>query len=112
MLCPKIHRQRLIVEFYTKRNLYDAAVVETLFDNFLHDLCGTLGMEAIIDPIIKHVPDGSSAYMMWQESGVQIHSWFEHRFVSIDIYSCKPYLVSDVLDVIEYWFEPEELEVG
>ena len=111
MLCPKIHRQRVSIEFHTNKNLYDADYVVSLFDNFLHDLCGTLRMESILDPVTKHVEDGSSSYMMWKESGVQVHSWFAHKFVTVDIYSCKPFLVSDALDVIEYWFDPIILEV-
>lgn len=111
MLCPKIHRQRCAIEFITERNLYDHEVVGELFENFLHDLCGSLGMTPFIGPIVEHVYDGTSAYMGWLESGVQIHSWFEHKFVSVDIYSCKPYMMSSVLDVIEYWFEPKEIEI-
>jgi len=111
MICPEIHRQRLVVEFITKRNLYDVEVAEPLMDNFLHDLTAVLGMMMVIDPIIKTVRDGTSAYVMFQESGCQVHSWFQYGFVSVDIYSCKPYMVSDVLDVIEYWFDPIKLEV-
>jgi S-adenosylmethionine decarboxylase len=101
----------LSIEFYTDRNLYDTQIVEPLLENFLYDLTATLGMTMIIDPIIKTVKDGTSACVMFAESGVQVHSWFEHKFVSVDIYSCKPYIVSDVLDAIEYWFDPTKLEI-
>jgi len=111
MLCPKLHRQRLSVEFYTDRNLYDVNVVEPLLENFLYDLTASLGMTIIVEPVIKTVGDGTSAYVMFQESGCHVHSWFEHKFISVDLYSCKPYMVSDVLNVIEYWFEPKSLEI-
>ncbi len=111
MLCPRLHRQRLTVEFLTDKNLYTEEVVTALMENFLHDLTATLGMTMIVEPIVKTVHDGTSAYVMFMESGCHIHSWYALKFVSIDLYSCKPYMVSDVLDVIEYWFEPTELEV-
>jgi S-adenosylmethionine/arginine decarboxylase-like enzyme len=111
MLAPKLHSQRLIVEFYTNKNLYDSSIVEPLMENFLYDLTATLGMTMIIDPIVKTVNDGTSAYVMFIESGCQVHSWFEYKFVSVDLYSCKPYMVSDVLNVIEYWFDPQEIEI-
>lgn len=111
MLAPKIHRQRAAIEFITNRNLYDVAIVTELFEDFLQDLCGALDMTPFIGPIVETVHDGTSAYMGWLESGVQIHSWYEYGFVSVDIYSCKPYMVSTVLDVIDYWFEPKEVEI-
>ncbi len=111
MLCPRLHRQRLSVEFITNRNLYDVKIVEELFENFLYDLCASLGMTILIDPVVKHVGDGSSAYIMFEESGAHCHSWFEHGFVSVDIFSCKPFMVSTVLDVIEYWFDPDSDKV-
>lgn len=111
MLCPRLHRQRLTIEFTTLKNLYDEEIVTSLMENFLHDLTATLGMTPIIDPIVKTVNDGTSAYIMFAESGCQIHSWYKLCFVSLDLYSCKPYMVSDVLDVIEYWFDPQEIEI-
>ena len=111
MLAPQIYRQRCAIEFTTERNLYDHIIVTELFENFLADLCATLGMTVFIGPITEHVHDGTSIYVGWLESGVQIHSWFEHKFVSIDLYSCRPFMLSDVLNCIDYWFEPKEVEI-
>ena len=111
MLAPKLYRQRCTIEILTDRNLYDAEIVEAILENFLHDLCGTLGLTIIEGPIVKTEEDGTSAYVMFTESGCHVHSWYEHRFVSVDLYSCKPFMVSDVLDVIEFWFEPKEVEI-
>lgn len=111
MLAPELYRQRCTVEFTTEKNLYDTMIVEELLENFLHDLCGTLGLTIIEGPITKTVEDGTSAYVMFSESGCHIHSWYEYKFVSVDLYSCKPFLVSDVLHVIDFWFEPTQVEV-
>jgi S-adenosylmethionine decarboxylase len=111
MLAPKLYRQRCTIELITNNNLYDTSIVEEMLENFLHDLCGTLGLEIIVGPIIRTVEDGTSAYVMFTESGCHIHSWFEHKFISVDLYSCKPFMVSDILDVIEFWFNPEEVEI-
>lgn len=111
MLCPRIHRQRLSVEFLTSRNLYEKKAVETLLENFLHDLCGSLRMTPLMGPFIGHAHDGTSAYMGWMDSGVHVHSWFGDQLVTVDVYSCKPYMVSDVLNCIDFWFEPKELDI-
>ena len=111
MLAKKLYRQRCAIEFTTEENLYDTKIVEELLENFLHDLCGTLGLTIIEGPIVKTVEDGTSAYVMFTESGCHVHSWYEHRFVSVDLYSCKPFMVSDVLNVIDYWFYPTKVEV-
>lgn len=112
MLAPNLHRQRLVVEFYTDKNLYDTKTVELLLENFLYDLTAVLDMTIIVEPLIKTVSDGTSAYVMFAESGCSVHSWFEHKFVSVDLYSCRSYYVSDVLNVIDFWFKPTQLEVS
>jgi S-adenosylmethionine decarboxylase len=111
MLAPNLYRQRCSIELLTDLNLYNTDVAEELLENFLHDLCGTLGMTIIIDPIVRTVDDGTSAYVMFQESGCSVHSWYEYKFVSVDLYSCKPFMISDVLNVIDYWFDPKEVEI-
>ena len=111
MLAKKLYRQRCTVELLTDCNLYDTKIVEELLENFLHDLCGTLGLTIIEGPIMKTVEDGTSAYVMFTESGCHVHSWYEYKFVSVDLFSCKQFLVSDVLDVVDHWFEPTKVEV-
>ncbi len=111
MLCPNVNRQRISIEFITEANLYTPAMVEKLMDNFLHDLCGSLGMTMLLAPIMKTTDDGISAYAMLLEAIVQIHSWYQHKFVTVDIYSFKSFMVSDVLYCIDFWFEPILIEV-
>ncbi len=111
MLAPSIHRQRVSIEFISEKNLYDRQYVEELIENFLYDLCGTLRMTMLVKPVVVHCDDGSSAYVMWEESGAHLHSWYKEKFTSVDIYSCRPFMVSDALDSIEFWFNPTKVEV-
>jgi len=111
LLAPQIHRQRLVVELITDEILSNFEYAESLITRFLYDLCDSLGMKVLLDPIVKHVPDGTSAVMMWLESGVQVHTWWKYKFVSIDIYSCKQFMISDALEVIGKWFSPKAIEV-
>ena len=111
MLAPGLYRQRCGVELITNRELQDRDIIGSMLRDFLYDLCGTLEMTPFIPPIIEHVYDGTSAYMGWLESGCQVHTWFGHRFVSVDLYSCKRYSLSTVIDIIKEHFDPIELEV-
>lgn len=114
-----VFRQRSILELSSSRirNLG----VEVYYE-YLMQLTKELGMHVIIPPVIVKIPVedavnprlaeaeyGISAIMVWLESGVQIHTWPEWDFISIDVYSCKQYDPVTVLDVSNRFFRPEEI---
>lgn len=111
MLCPTIHRQRLIIELISEIDLADYPTMETALTSFLGELCQVLNMTPFMGPYVKHVPDGSSAFMGWMESGVQVHTWHREKLVSVDIYSCKPYSAFKAWEVVAKWLKPNKWEM-
>lgn len=109
MLSPEIFRQRLVVEFITNKNVYN----KELYHNFLNDLCVSLRMTRLLGPVVGSGEIGASAWMVWKESGVQIHAWGKQGLVAIDIFSCKPYSEEEVIEVIKRHFgEVEGISFG
>ena len=56
---------------------------------------------------------GKPGYSGWVpiiESGIQIHTSSNNRFISIDVYSCKPFEESDVVEFVKKWFEPKQID--
>jgi S-adenosylmethionine/arginine decarboxylase-like enzyme len=68
-------------------------------------------MTPFMGPFVHNVEDGSSAFMGWMESGTQIHTWHKYKFISIDVYSCKPFEVGDALNTVIKWWRPIVMEV-
>lgn len=115
----KVFRKRYIIEAIApKLRLLGIDV----YYEFLNQLTNRIGMHTIVPPIIVKIPVdnafdkhlsktddcGFSAAMIWLESGVQIHAWSEHSFVSIDIYSCKDFSTDVVDDLFTLTFQPTQ----
>jgi len=50
---------------------------------------------------------GVSGCVIWIESGAQVHTWPEHAFAALDMFSCKEF---DPWAVIECWAECTQAE--
>ncbi len=114
-----ITRERLIIEGKGCKRL---ATVDYSY-NFLDSLTCVLGMRTLVPPCIVKVPVlcpdakiatndyGVSGFIIWIESGAQIHTWPEKEFVSVDLFSCKKFSIEKAIRFFVDWFEPEEYRV-
>ena len=100
-LNPNIHRERLIVEGF-----YGVEMSEDFLKGFLIGLSEALGMKVIAGPFIfspdkfSLVHKGLGGFMAWAESGVAFYSWSEHKFFTLDIYTCKSLNVQATVEYI------------
>ena len=84
---------------------------------FLDKICIRLNMTKQTQPYIfktceKTFP-GVPGYSGWVpiiESGIQIHTSANNRFISIDVYSCRPFVEQEVIDFVREWFQPKQIE--
>ncbi len=56
---------------------------------------------------------GKPGYSGWVpiiESGIQIHTSANNRFISIDVYSCRPFDQKDVVEFVKGWFKPAQVD--
>ena len=84
---------------------------------FLDKITVHLGMTKKTQPYIFKTCEttfpGKPGYSGWVpiiESGIQIHTSANNRFISIDVYSCKPFSNEDVLEFVQAWFQPKKIE--
>jgi S-adenosylmethionine decarboxylase len=83
---------------------------------FLDDLTTLLGMHKQAPPFVfvspPEFPDkaGLSGWVPLIESGIQIHTLTADRFVSVDVYSCRPFDRSCVLDFCRERYRPADLD--
>jgi len=99
-LKPEIFRKRVVVEGF-----YEVEIDEEFIESFLIELSRNLGMEIIVGPIVfspdrySKLHHGVGGYMAWVGSGVSIYTWREHRFFTLDVYSCIDF---DVARLVSY----------
>lgn len=84
---------------------------------FLDKICIYLKMTKQTQPYIFKTCEttfpGKPGYSGWVpiiESGIQIHTSSNNRFISIDVYSCHTFDQAMVEDFIKMWFNPEYIE--
>lgn len=89
---------------------------------YLEDLVDLLGMTKMSAPIVIHAPRdkngnelfpdkaGVSGWVPLIESGIQIHAIEPTRFITIDVYSCKPFDLENVKRFTIQRFHPDEVD--
>ncbi|HBL28365.1 MAG TPA: hypothetical protein DD490_16145 [Acidobacteria bacterium] len=84
---------------------------------FLDKICIRLQMTKQTQPYIFKTCEttfpGKPGYSGWVpiiESGIQIHTSSNNRFISIDVYSCRPFDQAAVEEFVKEWFHPEYIE--
>lgn len=114
-------RQRMVIEGFKCSSGFSVQEVYS----FLEQLSKAIDMKIVVPPIIVKIPVlhahdsisaandfGVSGSVIWLESGAQIHTWPEHRLVTLDIFSCKPYPEDVVEKCFCEWFCPQHISVG
>ncbi len=93
-LAPEIFRQRLLIE-----GRWTVAVDAAAVRAYLLDLAAHLGLRTYGDPVV-HTPAsgegrpenaGYDAFVPLIDSGVSGYFWNNARFLSVLVYSCKPF---------------------
>lgn len=84
---------------------------------FLDQICAHLNMTKQTQPYIfktcERTFPGKPGYSGWVpiiESGIQIHTSANNKFVSVDVYSCNKFDLKDVEEFVRKWFEPTTVE--
>jgi S-adenosylmethionine decarboxylase len=79
------------------------------------------GMRQLCDPVVVPAdsnetlggkdPGGFSGFVMIQESHISIHTFAKRGFVTIDLYSCKPFEADEVIKYLNEVFEAKDSDV-
>lgn len=112
-----VQRHRMIIEGFGCDII---PTVEYIY-NFMESLSKKIDMRILVPPVVVRVPVvscvdeletndfGVSAQMIWLESGCQLHTWPKHKFVALDMFSCKDFKREEVIDIFNEWFQPEDI---
>ena len=107
--------KHLIVDAYG----IEASVLrdKTIFTRLLIDLPKKLKMTIFADPTVVKIgcaecPDefGLSGFVIIFESHIAFHTWPEHGYVSMDIYSCKEFDEHRAIQFLKEVWKTEEIK--
>ena len=78
-------------------------------------------MKKLIEPVVISAtsnetlggkdPGGYSGYVIIQESHISIHTFAKRGFVTIDIYSCKPFEAEKAIEYLNSVFQPKDSDI-
>lgn len=112
---PKVFGFELLLDCYGCKD--DACGNLEHCYSYLDKLVDFIGMKKQSPPSIfrtdrKSFPDkaGLSGWVPLADSSIVIHTLSKKNYVSIDIYSCKPYSQEKAVEFTRRYFEPKRIE--
>lgn len=113
---PRIKRQRATIEArYSENTVIDEESIKV----FLRKLAEVLEMKLIAEPFIfspnklNHpIHHGIAGFAPWATSGCSVYTWDNHRFLTVEIYTCKEFPIEKAVVFTKKFFECVEVEYG
>ncbi|WP_299113796.1 adenosylmethionine decarboxylase [uncultured Winogradskyella sp.] len=66
----------------------------------LHAIVEELQLSKVNESFKQFEPIGVTGFILLEESHVSIHTWPEHEFAAVDIFSCKPFDAKKIQDLL------------
>ena len=90
---------------------------EAFLRHILDEYPNVIGMEKVSPVELRNIKtsnpldDGCSGFVIIATSHVSLHAWPPYGMVNLDIFSCEPFDVSDVLEFATTKFQTQDVEV-
>lgn len=75
----------------------------------LNTVVNELGLGKVSESYKQFEPHGATGFILLEESHISIHTWPEHQFAAIDIFSCKPFQKEAIIQLLSAYFETETI---
>lgn len=92
--------------YSTHSNLNNAEIIRA----FISDLANLAGMTIVNGPTVHSFRDsihpeyGLSAFAIIAESHISVHTWPDYNYITVDLFSCRPFDVDAVRQFIQSAF--------
>ena len=76
----------------------------------LNQIVNAVGITKVDESYKQFEPTGATGFILLEESHLSAHTWPEHQYVALDLFSCKPFDVAMLTTRIESLFEASSVE--
>lgn len=76
----------------------------------LHALIAQLQLTKVKAAFKQFQPKGVTGFILLEESHISIHTWPEHQFAAIDLFSCKPIEASLLKPYLMEYFKASDIQ--
>jgi S-adenosylmethionine decarboxylase len=90
---------------------------ETFLRRILEDLPDRIGMRKVSSVELRYIQtsnpldDGYSGFVIIATSHISLHCWAPYGMVNLDVFSCEPFSITDVVDYTCQVFGTHDVEV-
>ena len=77
----------------------------------LNDIVDELQLSKVNESFKQFEPIGVTGFILLEESHVSIHTWPEHEFAAVDIFSCKPFDAKRIQDLLMKAFSSDNVVI-
>lgn len=78
--------------------------------DILNTIVSEIQLTKVSESYKQFEPYGASGFILLEESHISIHTWPEHRFAAIDVFSCKEFDVEKINILLKSCFKTETIE--
>lgn len=78
----------------------------------LQTITATLNLEEISEAFKQFEPIGVTGFILLAESHISIHTWPEHSYAAVDVFSCKPFDVGMVTEALKVLLESDKVKAN
>lgn len=97
----------VIAEFFGCRNLDDVALVAQA----MRQAAAACGATVLHEKFHKFSPQGLTGYLLLAESHLSIHTWPEHGYAAIDVFTCGQMRTELAIRELERYLQPAEVRI-
>ena len=77
----------------------------------LNAIVNELQLSKVNESFKQFEPIGVTGFILLEESHVSIHTWPEHQFAAVDIFSCKPFDAKKIQDLLMTSFSSDKVVI-
>ncbi|WFO17459.1 adenosylmethionine decarboxylase [Cellulophaga baltica 4] len=78
----------------------------------LHKITATLDLEELNEAFKQFEPVGVTGFILLAESHISIHTWPEHNYAAVDVFSCKAFDAAVVTSLLKELFESDQITLN
>jgi S-adenosylmethionine decarboxylase len=79
-------------------------------EEILHLVVDELKLSKVNAAFKQFHPVGVTGFILLEESHISIHTWPEHNFAAVDVFSCQPFDVDKVKTLLQDFLKADYVE--
>ncbi|HRE76635.1 MAG TPA: adenosylmethionine decarboxylase [Flavobacterium sp.] len=102
-----------MIGYHTIWDIYDCNADKLKYVDpikiILNTVVNELRLGKVSESYKQFEPFGATGFILLEESHISIHTWPEHQFAAIDIFSCKPFEKEAIIELLSAYFETNSI---